>query len=172
MIETYLPSPRDNASTIDKAIQKIKAEKIEHLYIFKNNKQYRRFVGSSNQVSLAEKYLFEIENSIIVHNHPSGSSFSVEDIKTIVKYYAESLILVSGEFLYTIVRPLNGWNVDFDDIRTNKILNSCYSTASNMFDKLISKNEISNFEKEKDLFHYIWLLFFPLYEIVYKKTAL
>lgn len=41
MAETYLPSPRDNANTIEKVIYKIRFEKVEHLYIFKNNKQFR-----------------------------------------------------------------------------------------------------------------------------------
>jgi hypothetical protein len=172
MNKTYLPSPKDDANTIEKAIYKIRYEKVEHLYIFKNNKQFRRFIGTTNQVSLPEKYLFEIENNVIIHNHPGGSSFSVEDLKTIIKYNAKTLLVATEAFLYSVERPLNGWKIDFDDPRTNKILNSCHTTASNALDKLISKNELAFFEKEKDLFHYIWLLFFSLYEIVYKKTAL
>ena len=85
-----MPSPRDDANTIDKVICKIRFEKVEHLYIFKNNKQFRRYIGSSNQVVLPEKYLFEIENNTIIHNHPSGSSFSVEDLKTIIRFNANT----------------------------------------------------------------------------------
>jgi hypothetical protein len=172
MIDSNFPAPRDAANTIEKAINNIRFAKIEYIYIFKNGKQIRRFIGTEKQVSIDEKYLFEIENNVIIHNHPSGSSFSVEDLKTIIKYNTKSLILVTNEFLFTVNRPENGWSIDFNYIKTNKILNSCYTTAINMFDKLISKNEITNFEKEKDLFHYIWLLFFQLYEIVYKKTSI
>lgn len=116
--------------------------------------------------------MFEIENKILIYNHTSGFSFSVEDIKTIIKYNAKALYVVTEAFLFSVERPKNGWNIGLNDSIAIKIINSCHTKATKALYKLISKNELTFFEKEKDLFHYIWLLLFSLYEIVYKKTAL
>jgi len=172
MSKNHPPLPHDEAKTIEQAIQKIRFDKVENIYIFKNGKQIRRFKGDSNKVSIDENHLFELENSSIIHNHPSGSSFSIEDVKAITKFKAKELILVTHNHIYTLKRPPLGWNINFDNENIINNINTYYNLASDEMDKMISKNEISPLERDKEIFHYIWSLFFQQYEIDYKKTAL
>lgn len=171
MSQPHPPLPKDDAKTIDQAIQKIRFDKIENLYIFKNGKQIRRFRGTKKNVTIAQEFLFELRNAVVVHNHPSGSSFSIEDVRTIVEFNSLKLILVTETATYTVERPVKEWNINFDDETTMHNLNVCYNLALDLIDKLIGKNELTLFEKDKEIFHYIWVIFFQFYEINYQKTT-
>lgn len=171
MSNLHSPLPKDDAKTIDQAIQKIRFDKIENLYIFKNGKQVRRFRGTKNNVTIAPEFFFELRDAVVVHNHPSGSSFSIEDVRTIIEFDSLKLILVTETATYAVERPPKGWNMNFDDEPTMQNLNVCYNLALDLIDKLIGKNELTLFEKDKEIFHYIWVIFFQFYEINYQKAT-
>jgi len=158
--EEHLPLPRDQASSVEKAIQKIRTATIEHLYFFKNGKQVRRFEGEYNNVRISDKYLYEIKDSIIVHNHPQGSSFSIEDIVGLIKYDAAECFLVTERYIYQLTRPKAGWDIDVDNEEFIEKYNACKTIAEGELDKLISSNNLTQTEKEIEIIHYIWLLFF------------
>lgn len=172
MSKIHPPLPKDDAITIEKAIQKIRFDDVENLYFFKNGKQKRRFRGTFNRVSIENKYLFEIKDASLVHNHPSGSSYSIEDIQSIVIYDAHELYLVTNDYLFHVIKPSDGWSIDFNDTLTSERLEVASFLAKDLIDKLISKNELALFEKDKEFLHYIWKIFFNFYEIKYQKSAL
>lgn len=108
----------------------------------------------------------------MVHNHPSDSSYSIEDFQSIVIYDANELYLVTNDYLFHVIKPSDGWSIDFNDTLTSERLEVASFLAKDLIDKLISKNELALFEKDKEFLHYIWKIFFNFYEIKYQKSAL
>ena len=158
--EEHLPLPRDQASSVKKAIHKIRNATVEHLYFFKNGKQIRRFKGEYNNVRISDKYLYEINNSSIVHNHPQGSSFSIEDVVGLIKYNAAECLLVTETYIYQLTRPKLGWDIDVESAEFMEKYNACKAIADAELNKLVSSNNLTQAEKEIEIIHYIWLLFF------------
>lgn len=171
MTSTHPPLTRDDAKTIDQAIQKIIFDDIENLYFFKNYRQVRRFKGTTKSVTPEVIYLFEMKDAVIVHNHPQGTSLSKEDLEAIVQYDAKELIVVTSNHTFTVTRPTNGWNISFDE-NFKEIFSICSTLADNLLDKEIAKNEFSLFDKETEKLHYIWASLFKFYDIQYKKKRL
>ena len=159
MNDFHKPLPKDRANTIEVAIKKIRNSPIEHLYIFKNGKQIRRFKGDKNYVAVDNKYLFEIKDASVVHNHPQGASFSFEDIEGIIRYDAAECIVATEKFTYKVVRPKKGWNINVSSEEYEQQLLACKQIAEVEINKLISNNTINPHEKEVEIFHYIWVLF-------------
>lgn len=171
MPQPHPPLPKDDANTIEKAIQKIRFDKIENLYIFKNGKQIRRFRGTGSDVSPETFYLLEMKDAIIVHNHPQGASLSLSDLEAIIKFDAKELIIVTQAFLFIVSRPPEGWNIIFNNSFEERY-SDCAMLVDDLLDKEISKNEITLFDKEIEKIHYIWAYLFSFYDVKYKKKAL
>lgn len=166
------PLPRDAASSIQKAIDKIHFAKIEHLYFFKGGKQIRRFSGEANRVTPDPLYLFEMNDAIVVHNHPRGGSFSVGDVVGLIKYNAEECILVSQGFIYYLKRPNAGWGINCDSNDFDSVLNACKELADDALNKMITRNEMTIHEKEVEIFHYIWIFFFGMTNAKYERRKI
>ncbi len=171
MPEFHTPLPKDNANTIQKAIQKIRNDNLENLYVFKKGEQLRRFKGSTNKISIQNNYLFEFENNTLVHNHPSGSSFSTEDVQTIIKFNVKEAFVVTKDYLFHLSRPGSNWPIKFDEPITSERLTAAVHIAEETLNRLVSKNDLSRIEKDKEFFHYIWEIFFQFYEIKYHKIS-
>lgn len=164
--------PRDWVRTPEEAIQRIRYEVLEHLYIFKGNRQIRRFIGETNRITIEEIHLKEMKDAIVVHNHPQGSSFSIEDIEAISYYDAKELIVVTQDFTHHIVRPRNGWEIDFSTEPTKQQYEASKALAEDSAMKSIAKNEMSLHEKEVEIIHYIWASFFLLNDVKYVRKKI
>ncbi|RYU92863.1 hypothetical protein [Emticicia agri] len=172
MDDLHYPLPQDDAKTIELAIQKIRYDVTENLYIFKNGKQKRRFKGDVNFVSLSNKYAFELKDGTLVHNHPSGSSFSPQDIQIAIQHNVKDFYLVTPNYLFYIKRPTKGWNIDFNSELIEEQLNALQTLALQLIENEIVKNQMSIYEKEIEFFHYLWILFFDVHEIYYQKREI
>lgn len=166
------PLPKDDAITVDKAIQKIRHDSIENLYVFKNGKQKRRFRGEINSVSVSNKFAFELKDATLVHNHPSGSSFSPQDVQIMIQFDSKEMYLVTPNHLFYLKRPPDGWGINFSDEFLSSQLEAFQSLALSMIENAIVKNQISIYEKDIEFFHYLWTIFFNVYEISYQKRNL
>ena len=168
----HRPCPRDDVRSPEAAIQKIRRASLENLYIFKNGKQTRRFIGETNRITIQNNYLLEMKDAIIVHNHPNGAPFSREDVQAICSSNARELILVTHDFVYNIVRPESGWNIDFSDEITQQRWEESNALAEDAAMKAISRNEISVHEKDVEIIHYIWASFFLLNGVRYVRKKI
>lgn len=166
------PLPKDDAITVEKAIQKIRYDSTENLYIFKNGKQKRRFRGDINSVSLSNQFAFELKNATLVHNHPSGSSFSPQDIQIVVQFDAKEIYLITPNHLFSLKRPTSGWGIDFSDEFLEEQMETFQTLALQFIENEIVKNQMSVYEKDIEFFHYLWVIFFNVYEISYQKRKL
>ncbi|MFM9840979.1 MAG: hypothetical protein ACKVOQ_22115 [Cyclobacteriaceae bacterium] len=168
----HKPSPKDGVKTPDEAVLKIRYSSFENLYVFKQGRQVRRFEGEENRITIEELYLREMKDAIVVHNHPHGSSFSIEDVQAICSYDAKELILVTMDFIYQINRPVNGWGIDFSEDKTKRQYEESQALAEDTAMKAIARNEISLHEKDVEIIHYIWISFFILNDVKYVRKKI
>lgn len=168
----HKPSPNDGIKTPEAAIRKIRYSSFENLYVFKNGKQIRRFIGETNRITIVNTYLLEMKDAIIVHNHPQGASFSKEDVQAICLYDAQELILVTQDFVHNVVRPKQGWDIDFFNETTQQRWEESVALAEDSVMKAIGRNEISLYEKDVEIIHYIWTSFFLLSDVKYARKKI
>ncbi len=154
------PLPRDNIRTPQAAIEKLINEEAEYIYVFKNNKQILRVKGDRDKVIVEDGHLYCLYDSIVIHNHPSGQSFSIEDLLGLIKYNAKECILVTKNYTYHLFRPMTGWDIDVESDLFHEQFNACKKIAENELGKAVMRREINEAEKEVEIFHYIWLFFF------------
>lgn len=85
--------------------------KIEKMVVLNPKTQVVDFttVGSRNKVGIPMKYWGQAEDSIFIHNHPAGSSFSLQDLLAGAKLNVSELRVVTKDYTYIIARPAGGW---------------------------------------------------------------
>ncbi|UBM57206.1 hypothetical protein LAG90_10275 [Marinilongibacter aquaticus] len=168
----HSPLPRDNATTVEKAINKIRLDTIENLYVFRNGKQVARYRGDSKNISPDPANFICQNNDTWVHNHPTGNSFSEADIENMVSHNVKEFYLATEYALYRVKRPGNTWPFDPRNSEVNDVLKSCEIIAEESFGKSIQQNELSRDEANALKMHYIWSLFFDFYGIQYTQKQL
>ena len=170
-LNTHYPLPKDDADTPEKATAKIRSDAKENIYVFKDGKQVLRFRGEVNYVSIPAKlvYMNRMKDSIIVHNHPGGSSFSEDDVAAIIAVDALKIILVTEKYIYSVTRPKSGWAFTLDNPVVKNHLEECRAMAENELDKMVANNEMKLYEFETEIFHYIWSVFFRMNGIRYER---
>ncbi len=149
-----------NTSQVKRALVELRHAEKEHLYIIKPKGRARKFQGSFDQVSMPNSFLFEIENATLIHNHPGGSSFSIQDIRILTKFDSKECFLVTENNIHHLEKQTNDWGINADSIEFKERYKSCYHFAVEYIDKLITKNEIPVYDREAEIIHYIWALFF------------
>ncbi|MGY6744347.1 MAG: hypothetical protein ACXIUQ_16525 [Cecembia sp.] len=165
----HFPLPRDEVKSVEEAIRKIRYLQTEHLYVFKNGKQIRRFAGETSYVNIPYQYLFELKDAVVIHNHPNDSTFSLEDVQTAVDQDIMKLYVATKTHYYTIKRPQRGWGFDFFDSEVQDQLKFCQVHARQLAEKHIAQFEIKNEDRDAIILHYIWVFFFDLLNIEYAK---
>lgn len=162
--------PKDNAKTPEDAIKKIRFDSKENIYMFKNDKQILRYRGEVNQIIILNSDLSNIHDSILVHNHPQGTPFSTSDIENVFQYNIREFILATHEYIYTIKRPQNGWNMIWNSDIVQERLEESKTLAEHLIFKMISQNEIPYYNADIEIIHYLWSSFFRMSNVQYTRT--
>ncbi|MCU0352355.1 MAG: hypothetical protein MUD08_01240 [Cytophagales bacterium] len=161
---------KDDGRTLEEAVAFIRNSPVEQVYFFKDGSQVARFKGEKTYVNPSEASLVRMKDAIVLHNHPGGTSFSVEDVKAAVTHDAAQLIVVTSDATYNLIRPRDGWNIDFDIKNTQDIFEEALSLAQDKLRKQEARGEIFSSEKDLLLNHYLWEAFFTHFGIRYEKT--
>ena len=112
--------------------------------------------GGKQTVKFLTQDLGRVTNGGFFHNHPSGSSFSIDDLK-IARDYNPAFLSVfgtnpkGGEFRYTMHRPKKGWP-------SSREISKYYARAVEkakdaLYDK-VSEGELSLSDFDQNLAHY------------------
>jgi len=105
---------QDNGNTIAEVSDNIRGQKIESLAVFDNKGQKivdyssgEAAAVSINNIDDFYKYLSDNKASIMIHNHPRGSSFSDTDIINAGPYDEIRIVSTSGD--YSLKVGKSGW---------------------------------------------------------------
>ena len=160
---------KDDGRTLEEAVAFIRNSPVEQVCFFKDGSQVARFKGEKTYVNPSEASLVRMKDAIVLHNHPGGTSFSVEDVKAAVTHDAAQLIVVTTDTTYTVIRPENGWGVDFETDATRDILEESTSLAKDELRKMEARGDINTTQKNEMENDYIWSAFFNHFNIAYTK---
>ena len=91
----------------------IRGNNFETLYALDaNGNELFKKIGDSHSVFYGDKgYL--TKDAIVTHNHPSGSSFSWQDVQGMVYYNQKEMRATGKEFTFSMKRPEKGWGVSW-----------------------------------------------------------
>lgn len=93
---------------IEEAIHEIADKKIEHAIVLDlEGEELWRGTGTKSKVAIARD--FALRGQVFIHNHPSSSWFSAEDLEFAWTYNAALLVVTSPHFVYILERPASGW---------------------------------------------------------------
>ena len=168
--------------SVAEVIEKLKSTIAqEFLYFFKNKRQIARFEGQTDNVSLSRNDMLLANNALVLHNHPLGTSFSIEDVANAVSYNVAEMQIVTTNVLYGLVRPHGKWPFSFEllpdhtigsDSLTKAQFEEAQALADEMGRKSEVRGEISSSEKILLENHYLWTVFFHLKGITYAERKI
>ncbi len=126
----------------------------ERAYVFdKNNKILLRKTGEKSIVRFTQSEFEKIKGAkVFTHNHPSGQSFSAEDIKTLNYLRVGEIRAVGKEHVHIakISGKFDEWNVFI-----NKVVNRDIITKQN-FNSSIREGKMTIEEANKNHWHEVW----------------
>ena len=160
--------------TLDEAeIFLAKQQEIEILYVFdERGTQVLKIQGDYETVSVPISHTHLLKNACVTHNHPQGSSFSIQDIQRAVDYDVKEMRVVTSACIFVVTRKEKGWDIDFRDENTLNWLEECKTLARDKLDKEISQNIISLYDAHNFFDSFVWSIFFFNFGYAYKKINL
>lgn len=148
-------------------IEKLRYEKVEHLYVIVDGKVIYHEIGFESNVEIDNSLLETQKDVVIIHNHPNRSSFSEADIENILKFNVRKMILVTYDYIYSIERNGINWNLDFNKLKI--LIQRSDNWANLEIENLLIKNSIEYNDANVEKSHYIWVSIFTLLEIKYGR---
>lgn len=86
--------------------KRIKDEPIEYGYVFdKNGRLLRSLRGERLRIQFGQRDLFCLSNTMFMHNHPHGTSFSLSDIHAACMLNMLAMIAVTPTMLFCMTPP-------------------------------------------------------------------
>ncbi|MCP1661515.1 MAG: hypothetical protein D5R99_03345 [Methanocalculus sp. MSAO_Arc1] len=107
-----LPYPFQNDDPLSPGVlatyaSAIRDEEIEHACVFdEHGTLLERLTGERMRIQFGHRALFCLTNTIFLHNHPRGSSFSLADIETACVFEMRSMMVVAGRGLDILMPPI------------------------------------------------------------------
>lgn len=96
------------AGIIASAESSIRENRFETAFAWdESGKQVYAKVGGKDYVDVRDVP----ENTIVTHNHPSGTSFSQGDVEQMIRGNYKELRAVGKDYTYTLKRPETGWPI-------------------------------------------------------------
>ena len=106
---------RSGSGALSRSVEKyekgIRGNNFETLYAFDSNGNIVfQNTGDAHSVSYNGQG-YKTKDAIVTHNHPSGSSFSWQDVGGMVYHNQKEMRATGKEFTFSIKRPEKGWGV-------------------------------------------------------------
>ena len=103
--------------------------------------------GSSNSVRLSPIEYFKLKDAVVTHNHPSGGSFSVRDIKFLKSTLISELRVSTKECVYYIRKPKQ-WPKEIDtEEKIEKEMSSIKNSLKEKYKKMYNGGKIDKIER-------------------------
>jgi|GEM_PF-3452280 len=113
--------------------------------------------GQKDEVTFTKAETKKLKDKIFTHNHPSSSSFSIEDVSFAIAHDLREMRATSELYLYTLRRPKRGWP-ELSDVTT-----LYYPTVQDLYSKydpLIFSGQMSPLEAAREHSHELWSIVF------------
>lgn len=164
-------SNTDNGKTLSAVEDAIRGQDFETMAAF-DDKGKKLFEWTDNMPRSVSpphgwaKFFKDNNGAVITHNHPSGSSFSKQDLVTAAGNNLPELRIASKTFDYSIKAP-NGWP-DADELMEFAIRQE--AMFSNQAEQMITEGKLSKTEKESWIIEKKTVAVAEKFDLEYNKT--
>jgi hypothetical protein len=90
---------------IDYFNKRIVSQDFETAGVFKDGKLIMEKDGAKNSVQFSKDEVSKMEGAILIHNHPSGAPFSIDDYDIFFTARMKSIQAVGNEYTYVLEAP-------------------------------------------------------------------
>jgi hypothetical protein len=104
--------------------------------------------GEHNFVGLPAELM---RDRIVTHNHPRGTSFSVEDVRTLIGTHALEMRVVSNRREFSLGRPADS---EWEDVES--LVNDVYVRVRRELLGQVRTGAISEATASRDILHLVW----------------
>ncbi len=129
-------------------IVKKTAYKVEGAVIYKNAKRYEIIGKFKDRVEVPVELL---HNAHVIHSHPLGESFSVEDILEVVKNKSKSIVAFNDEYIYKMTNNIQLENEKFRDMVVSAI-----DKTDAVLQEKVKRGIITKSQKDFAINHKVW----------------
>lgn len=112
--------------------------------------------GGKSSVSFTPDELRLCENNILTHNHPSGSSFSMEDVVLAATWNLKGIRACGQYYRYYLNRPPSGWSKELWEKTIKPLAEKHHNDVFQEFTVLIRKGEMTPEEANLRHWHEVW----------------
>lgn len=127
--------------------------------------------GDSNSVRMSILDYKKLKDAVVTHNHPSGGSFSSDDIKFLKTMPISELRVSTDEGTYFIRKPKN-WP---KEINTRKKIEEVISDIKNelkpKYQKMYNRGEINRRQRHQMLINEVNQVFAERYGLEYGRET-
>ena len=144
---------KENQAKLEKAIdlicKKINKLKVEHLYCLdsEGNKIFNTTDNHPNKVSIPKDKVEKLKGSNLIHNHPKGNAFSLDDFNVCLNNEIKSTRISVGE----------GYYVFENNLETKIDLNDSLKEINDNLNKWYDVNGVKDQEKNKKIWVDVFL---------------
>lgn len=110
--------------------------------------------GDFNSIEFSENELRLIAGNILTHNHPSGSSFSEEDVRFLLANLPIELRVVTAKYRHSLLLPRDPGMVFF---RLRSTVDRIYVQVQTEFREALKQRNISRVEANQQFWHQVWV---------------
>ncbi len=141
-------SRRVEINGVEDTIKSVVKDQDEVFAIFNEDGSVLDFVtGHNSKIDNISYMQDKLEGQIATHNHPSGSAFSLPDIKTFIKTKAREFRVCSDKYTYIMRAPEDGWHITSSTVEEEyeKISDNIIDTVWEMVDSEEMDKKEANF---------------------------
>ena len=134
-------------SDIDDIVKKT-AYKVEGAVVYKNSKRYEIIGEFKDSVEVPVKLL---HSAHIIHSHPLGESFSVEDILEVKQNKSKSIVAFNDSYIYKMTN-----NIQLEDEKFRDVVVSAIDETDALLQEKVKRGIITKSQKDFAINHKVW----------------
>ncbi len=150
-------SQKHLAETIKETEAKLITRKTEKAVVFADDGTIVfEKAGGESSVSFTPDELRLFENNILTHNHPSGSSFSMDDVELATFWNLKGIRACGSQHRYYLNRPASGWSREIWKKKIKPLAEKIHNDVFRQFSELINKGKLTPEEANYRHWHEVW----------------
>jgi NAD+--asparagine ADP-ribosyltransferase len=112
--------------------------------------------GDKSSVAFTAGELRLFKNNILTHNHPRGSSFSMDDVAIATIWNLKGIRACGSQYRYYLNRPASGWSREMWEKKIKPLAEKVHNEVFQRLSELINKGKLTIEEANYRHWHEVW----------------
>jgi hypothetical protein len=135
-----------------------------------NGQELLRRQGDAIRLRFSTEDLSRMAGNLLTHNHPSGTSFSLDDAEFAMEHGLAGIRVVTSNARYSLRPSGAGWSAEFFAARVMPSVTRRYAEVKQELQELIDGRIIDPEEAEPRHWHQVWLRVAEDVGLIYTRT--